>query len=449
MARPEGPPFRRILVANRGEIAVRVLRTCRRLGIEAGTVHSEADASSKWVREADASFPIGPAPVAKSYLDVEAILAAAKRFGAQAVHPGYGLLSERASFARACAGAGLVFVGPPAEALEKTGSKTASRAAAAASDVPVVPGSTRPIGSLEAAREEARRIGYPVMVKADLGGGGIGMQEVAAEEDLERAWKTCTGLSASAFGEGAVYLEKRIERPRHVEMQILVGSKGGVALGERECSIQRRNQKVVEEAPSTALDGEGRCRMSGAALRLAAAVGYRNAGTVEFLLDRARAAHFLEVNARLQVEHPVTEETTGLDLVEWQLRIAAGEEPPAPPPVRGHAIEFRVCAEDPETFLPSPGRIRELRLPSGEGIRCDFGFDSGDSIPPFYDSLIGKLVASGPTRTSAIERAVGALEGLSIEGPKTNLPLLRRIAASEAFAAADLSTEFLSRRSRA
>ncbi|HET6202189.1 MAG TPA: biotin carboxylase N-terminal domain-containing protein [Planctomycetota bacterium] len=443
------PPFRRILVANRAEIAVRVLRTCRRLGIEAASVHSEADARAKWVREADASYPLGAAPVAHSYLNVPEILAAARRFGAEAIHPGYGLLSEKASFARACAEAGFVFVGPPAGALERTGSKTASRAAAAAADVPVVPGSSRRLAGLDAAREEAKRLGFPVMLKADLGGGGIGIREVGGEPDLEAAWKACTSLGASAFGDGAVYVEKRIDRPRHLEMQVLVGAGGGgVALGERECSIQRRNQKVVEEAPSTALDGEGRCRMAGAALRLAAAVGYRNAGTVEFLLDRSGAFQFLEVNARLQVEHPVTEETTGLDLVEWQLRIAAGEEAPKPSPVRGHAIEFRVCAEDPDTFLPSPGSIRGLALPAGEGIRCDFGFDAGDTLPPFYDSLIGKLVVAGATRAQAIERASRALADLAVEGVKTNLPLLRRIAASEAFRAGDLSTDFLPRLQR-
>jgi len=442
------PPFRRLLVANRGEIALRVIRTSRRLGIEVASVHSEADAKARWVAEADASYLLGPPPAARSYLAVDAVLDAARRFGAQAVHPGYGFLSERASFARACEEANLVFVGPPPEALERSGSKTAAREAAREAGVAGVPGSIGTLRDLETARAEARRLGYPVLLKADAGGGGIGLEEVAEESALERAWNAATSRGKAYFGDGAVYLEKRLERARHVEVQLLADARGAVtALGERECSLQRRRQKVVEETPSVAVDAPLRSRLFAAARALARAIGYRNAGTVEFLLAPDGAFHFLEVNARLQVEHPVTEETTGLDLVEWQLRLAAGERLPFDEtvPARGHSIEFRVYAEDPETFLPAPGPLTAVDLPRGEGVRCDFGFGAGDSMAPFYDPMIGKLIVSGPTREAALDRARRALADARIEGTKTNLPLLRRIASSEAFAAGDFAVDSLER----
>jgi acetyl-CoA carboxylase biotin carboxylase subunit len=441
-------PFRRLLVANRGEIAVRVLRTCRRLGIEVATVHSEADAMARWVKEADASYLLGPAPAVHSYLDVEKVIGAARRFGAQAIHPGYGFLSERASFARACEEAGLSFVGPPPAALERSGSKTASRAAALEAGVVPVPGSEGLVPDLASGLEEAKRIGFPVLLKADAGGGGIGLEEVSGPDGFEKAWKACASRGKAYFGDGAVYVERKLERPRHVEVQLLADEAGTVtALGERECSLQRRRQKVVEETPSVAVDAAARARLFEAARAIARAIGYRNAGTVEFLLEPGGRFYFLEVNARLQVEHPVTEETTGLDLVEWQLRLAAGEKLPFGEvrPARGHAIEFRVYAEDPDTFLPAPGSLSLVDLPGGDGIRYDFGFGTGDAMVPYYDPLIGKLVVSAPGRAPALQRARDALGRLRIEGTRTNLPLLRRIAASEFFAAGEFSVATLER----
>ncbi|WP_290584614.1 acetyl-CoA carboxylase biotin carboxylase subunit [Alicyclobacillus sp.] len=441
--------IRKLLIANRGEIARRIARTCRRLGVRTVAVYSDADAGAPHVREADEAVRIGPAPVAQSYLNIEAILEAARQTGADAVHPGYGFLSEHAGFARACQDAGLIFVGPSPDAIHAMGSKIEARRRMVSAGVPVVPGTEAGLRDVEEALSAAERIGYPVMVKASAGGGGIGMQVVDGPEALRQAFAANAKRAASYFGDGTLFLEKRVFPARHIEIQVLFDGHGhGVYLWERECSIQRRHQKVVEEAPSPFADDDLRRRMGEAALAAASAIGYVNAGTVEFLVDEARRFYFLEMNTRLQVEHPVTEMITGLDLVEWQLRIAGGEALSfGQADVRrdGHAIECRVYAEDPVRMLPSPGTITRLELPSGDGVRNDVGVAAGSTVSPYYDAMIGKLIVHGADRGEAIARLRAALDAYVVEGIRTNVPLLRRIAAAQAFSEGRTTTDFIDR----
>jgi acetyl-CoA carboxylase biotin carboxylase subunit len=440
----------KVLIANRGEIAVRVIRACREQGLATVAVFSEADRESLHVMLADEAQPIGPAPSTESYLAVERILTAAKNAGADAVHPGYGFLAENADFAEACGAAGLTFIGPPPAAIRAMGDKTAARRIARDLGVPMVPGSVDALASDAAARAAARDIGYPVMVKAAHGGGGKGMRLVRREEDLEGALRMARGEAGAAFGNAALYLERAILEPRHIEVQILADAHGHVIhLGERECSIQRRHQKLVEESPSPFVDGPMRRRMGEAACRIAEAAGYVNAGTIEFLVDADRRFYFLEMNTRLQVEHPVTEMVTGRDLVREQLRIAAGE------PLgyaqedvawRGAAIECRINAEDPFAgWLPSPGTITGLRPAGGPWVRDDSGVYEGWTVPRFYDTLLAKLIVWGPDRDAALGRMTRALDEYRVAGVRTTIPFLRRLVGHPEFRAGRLSTGLLER----
>jgi acetyl-CoA carboxylase biotin carboxylase subunit len=443
--------LRTVLVANRGEIAVRVIRACREQGIGTVAVFSEADRESLHVLMADEAYPLGPAPASESYLAIDRVVAAALSAGADAVHPGYGFLAENADFAAACRDAGLVFVGPPPAAIRAMGDKTAARRLARDLGVPTVPGTLDPVADDATARRVAREIGYPVMIKAALGGGGKGMRLVRREEDLEAALRMARGEAGSAFGDASVYLERAIEEPRHVEVQVLADAHGAVVhLGERECSIQRRHQKLVEESPSPAVDAALRARLGDAACRIARAAGYVNAGTVEFLVDGAGAFHFLEMNTRLQVEHPVTELVTGIDLVREQLRIAAGEPlgyGQADVGSRGAAIECRINAEDPFAgWLPSPGTITGLRPASGPWVRDDSGVYEGYTVPRHYDTLLAKLVVWGADRPAAIARMARALGEYQVAGVRTTLPILARVMADGDFRAGRLSTAFLERK---
>jgi acetyl/propionyl-CoA carboxylase alpha subunit len=456
--------FKKVLVANRGEIACRVLRTCERLGIRTVAVFSDADTRMPHVAMADEAVRIGGPPVKDSYLNIPALIAAIRDTGADAVHPGYGLLSENREFAEAVAGAGAVFVGPPPAALVAFGDKFKARAVAQSVGVSPPPGSASPIapGDTEALFGEARRIGLPILVKAAGGGGGIGMQIVHEVSELERAARTCSDRARAAFGDERVYLERYLDQPRHIEVQILRDASGGmVALGERECSVQRRHQKIIEETPSPASffsgsDGaERRRELWQNALRIVEAVGYLGAGTVEFVADREGALFFLEVNARLQVEHPVTELVTGLDLVEQQLIIAAGGTlSPAvlKPSFGGHAIQARLYAEDPsKQFLPQPGRLERLSFPKElPGVRVDTGVEQGNEVTQFYDPMIAKVIAHGEDRSTAIQRLDAALAATELElvGPKgpraTNLGFLRRVLSSAAFRSGDYDTALVS-----
>ena len=444
------PLFRKLLVANRGEIAVRVMRACRECGIATVAVYSDVDREALHVRYADEAYAIGPAPSAESYLRMDRILEVARRSKAEAIHPGYGFLSENAAFPRACETAGIVFVGPPASAMELMGSKTAARRAAIEAQLPVVPGTDHDLASFEDARRVAGEVGFPVMLKAAAGGGGKGMRRVARADDLEAAWRNAPSEAANAFGDAAVYLEKYIERPRHVEIQILGDRYGSmIYLGERECSLQRRHQKVVEECPSPALDEPLRQRMGETAVRIGKLAGYVNAGTVEFLVDRERSFYFLEMNTRLQVEHPVTELVTGVDLVKEQLRIAAGEPLRLKQEdvlLRGAAIECRIYAEDPaNNFFPSPGRITALKVPAGPGVRDDSGVYQGWRVPLEYDPLLSKLVAWGSDRAEAVGRMERALDEYEVAGIKTNIRFFRRLLRHPDVVAGRLDTGLIER----
>jgi acetyl-CoA carboxylase biotin carboxylase subunit len=438
--------FDRVLVANRGEIAVRVIRALHELGIEAVAVYSTADRDALHVTLADQAVCIGPPPATESYLRISNVVAAAETTGCDAVHPGYGFLAENAGFARACADNDLVFVGPPADVVERMGDKIQAKEAMAASGVPLVPGSDG-AADLVGLREAAHAAGFPILLKASAGGGGKGMRLVASEDELERAFESASAEAAAAFGDGAVYVEKLVSPARHVEVQVLCDSEGGVlTLGERECSIQRRHQKLVEESPSAALDSETREAMEATVERACAAIGYRNAGTFEFLVGPDGAFYFIEVNCRLQVEHPVTELVTGIDIVREQLRIAAGErlEQTGRAARRGHAIEIRINAEDPARgFLPAPGTIVRFEPPLGPGVRVDTAVRSGSEIPPFYDSLIAKLVVWDETRPAAIARTERALRELVVDGIPTTRDLALDVLASSGFRRGDYSTSTL------
>lgn len=443
--------FKKILIANRGEIAVRVVRACREMDISPVAVYSEADAAALHVRLADEAYPLGPAPSVESYLRIDRVIEAARLSGAEAIHPGYGFLAENAGFARAVAGAGLVFIGPPAEAMDLMGSKTSARRAAIAAGGSVVPGTTEPLASVADARETAERVGYPVMLKAAAGGGGKGMRLVASESEIASAFENARSEAAAAFGDESVYIEKVVERPRHIEIQIFADAHGNcVHLGERECSIQRRHQKVIEECPSPIGDADLREAMGASAVRIARAANYVGAGTIEFLVsDVTRDFYFLEMNTRLQVEHPVTELVTGLDLVREQIRVAAGEPLSfTQGDVRwtGHAVECRVYAEDPEqNFMPSPGRITHLRVPAGPGVRDDGGVYEGADVSIYYDPMISKLATWGRTRDEAIERMRRALSEYVVGGIKTTLPFFREVMRDEEFIAGRLDTGFIAR----
>ena len=439
--------FGKLLVANRGEIACRIIRTARRMGIATVAVYSEADAEALHVAMADEAWPIGPSPARESYLVGARIVEVARRAGAEAVHPGYGFLSENAEFAEACAAAGLVFVGPPAEAIRAMGSKAAAKALMAAAGVPLVPGYHGEAQAPARLAAEAARIGYPVLIKASAGGGGKGMRVVEAPEAFASALAGAQGEAVASFGDSRVLIERYLAQPRHVEIQVFADTHGNVvSLFERDCSVQRRHQKVIEEAPAPGLSPERRASMGEAAIAAARAVGYVGAGTVEFIAE-GEAFHFMEMNTRLQVEHPVTEMITGQDLVEWQLRVADGERLPKLQHelgIAGHAIEARLYAEDPgRDFLPSIGRIAHLRLPAG--IRVDTGVREGDAISPHYDPMIAKLIAHGADRAAALARMRRALEACEIVGIATNLGLLRRIAAQPDFAAGRFDTGFIAR----
>jgi acetyl-CoA carboxylase, biotin carboxylase subunit len=442
--------FKRILIANRGEIAVRVIRACRDLGIESVAVFSDVDRAALHVREADQAVLVGPAPAAESYLNTEAILNAAKKTGAEAIHPGYGFFSERAAFARAVEDAGLTWIGPPPDAIERMGDKVAARKLMAAAGVPITPGSPGTLETEQEVREIANKIGFPIMIKAAAGGGGKGMRLVESDQDLGSIVRTVASEAKSSFGDGRFYVEKYLRRPRHIEVQVMADKYGNtVHVFERECSIQRRNQKVIEESPSPFITPEMRAKMGEVAVRAAKAVNYASAGTIEFLADADRNFYFMEMNTRIQVEHPVTEMVTGIDLVRTQIEIAAGAKLPFKQEdlaQRGWAIECRVYAEDPAAgFAPAPGKIETMRFPSGPGVRNDAGVYAGAEVPIFYDPMISKLVAWGATRSEAIDRMRRALGEYVIAGElRTNLDFHRWMMIQPRFLKGDFDTNFIS-----
>ena len=441
--------FRKILIANRGEIALRVILACKELGIRTVAVHSTADTDALHVKFADEDVCIGPPASRESYLNISAVLSAAEITGAEAIHPGYGFLSENAHFAEVCREVGLTFIGPPPEVIRRMGDKAEAIRTVRHAGVPTIPGSGGLLEDEEQSRQIAERIGYPVLIKAAAGGGGRGMRVVEDAADLPRQLEAASSEAMIAFGVPDVYMEKYLGQPRHIEIQVLGDTHGNLLhLFERECSIQRRHQKLVEESPSTALDAELRARMTGAALASAAAVGDVNAGTVEFLLDVTGEFYFIEMNTRIQVEHPVTEMVTGIDLIKEQIRVAAGEPisfGQEDLKIQGHAIECRINAEDPDTFVPSPGKIRTFHVPGGPGIRVDTASYAEAVIPPYYDSMIAKVIAHGNTRGEAILRMRRGLESFVVEGIKTNVKLQQRILTDEDFVRGRLSTRFMDR----
>jgi len=445
--------FKKILIANRGEIALRIISACRELGIRTVAVYSEADRDALHVRFADEDVCIGPAPSSASYLNISAIVSAAEITEADAIHPGYGFLSENAYFAEILQDCHITFIGPTPDTIRRMGDKSVARQTVAAAGVATVPGSPGPVENIDEALSFAGKVGYPVILKASAGGGGRGMRVGRDERELQEAFETARAEAEKAFGNAEVYLEKYVEEPRHIEFQIFGDRHGNLGhMGERECSIQRRHQKLIEEAPSPALDDDLRTRMGEAAVRAARSVNYQNAGTVEFLLDRSGRFYFMEMNTRLQVEHPVTEEVTGIDMVKEQIAVAAGErltfagQSLTP---RGHAIEFRINAEDPERFTPSPGRIVAFHPPGGPGVRVDTAAYQGYVIPPHYDSLIAKLIVSGRDRAEAISRGRRALDLFVVEGIQTTIPMHRRILDEPDFLDGRLSTRFMERFARA
>jgi acetyl-CoA carboxylase biotin carboxylase subunit len=442
--------FGKVLIANRGEIALRIVRACRELGVRSVAVYSDADAQAPHVRGADEAVHIGPSPSSESYLVGERIIAAAHATGAEAIHPGYGFLSEREWFARAVREAGLVFIGPPAEAIAAMGSKTSARQLAVGAGVPIVPGTTTPLRDASEAATVAQKFGYPVLLKAAAGGGGKGMRVVRDAREIEGALDAARSEARKAFGDDAVYVEKYIEGPRHVEIQVLADTHGTVwSLGERECSVQRRHQKMIEEAPSITVTPELRQRMGETAIAAARAAGYVNAGTCEFLLAADGQFYFLEMNTRLQVEHPVTELVTGLDLVQWQIRIAAGERLPPSPPAGPHgwAIECRITSESPsQGFLPSTGRIEYLHVPTGPGVRWDAGVETGTEVGLHYDPLLAKLIVWAPDRAQAIDRMHRALVELTVVGVDTSREFLLRVMEDEEFRRGAIEIQWLERR---
>lgn len=438
--------FKKLLVANRGEIAVRVLRACREMGIDSVAVYSDADRASLHVLKADEAYPIGPAPAMESYLRGDRIIDVAKRCGAEAIHPGYGFLAENADFAQQCQDSGVVFVGPTAQAMRALGDKISAQRTAQRVGVPTVPGSGNAIPDLPAACKLAERIGYPLMLKASAGGGGKGLRLVRSQSDLEQFWDVTQNEAAASFKDPTVFLEKYLQRSRHVEIQVLADRQGNVIyFPERECSLQRRHQKIIEESPCPVVNPVMRKKMGEAAVRLAQEAGYRNAGTVEFLVDQEGGFYFLEMNTRLQVEHPVTEMVTGLDLVHLQIRVAAGEPLPLRQrdiQLRGHALECRIYAEDPENqFAPSPGRVDLLEEPGGPGVRIDSGIYPGAEVPIHYDPLISKLIAYGASRQEALARSLRALSEYRIAGIATSIPFLRNLLTDPRVVAGDLHTE--------
>jgi acetyl-CoA carboxylase biotin carboxylase subunit len=442
--------FRKILVANRGEIALRVICACKELGVRAVAIYSEADRNSLHVRFADEAICIGPPPTGKSYLNIPAVISAAEIANVDAIHPGYGLLSENANFAEVCETSGIKFIGPPPELIRLMGEKEKAREAMKKAGVPMLPGSDGILNSPEEAVEWARTIGLPVIIKASAGGGGRGMRIVRKEEDVMPLYQAAQSEAAAAFGNGSLYMEKFVEHPRHIEFQVLGDMYGNVvSLGERECSIQRRHQKLLEESPSTQMTPELRDRIGGILSKTLSGLGYTNAGTVEFLMDEKRELYFIEMNTRIQVEHPVTEMVTDVDLVKSQLLLAAGErmETVLNGPVlhRGHAIECRINAENPDTFVPSAGKIKTFQPPGGTGVRLDTAAYAEGVIPPYYDSLIAKLVVRGKDRNEAISRMSRALEMFIIEGIFTTIPLHKRILADPDFRAGRFDTTFIER----
>lgn len=441
--------FQKLLIANRGEIALRIIRTCKRLGIQTAAVYSEADAESLHVKAADEAWLIGKPRVSESYLNIEKIIETAKKAGVCAIHPGYGLLSENSRFAERCLQENITFIGPPADVIAKMGSKIEARQAMEQAGIPVVPGVTKSLAGLNEAKALAESIGYPVMLKASFGGGGIGMQLIRNESELAKAYEGSQKRAADFFGDGAMYIEKYIEDARHIEIQILTDEYGNaVYLWERDCSIQRRQQKIIEEAPAPLFDENMRAKLGEAAVKAALSIGYANAGTIEFLVDSKNHFYFLEMNTRLQVEHPVTEEITGLDIVEEQLNIAAGKALPyKQKDIRrdGHAIEVRICAEDPKTFFPSPGRITDLKLPEHPNVRHECAAAPGMNITPYYDPMIAKMIVKGNSRDEAIRTLAEALSQYQVKGIKTNIPLLEDIVRSDEFRKGGVQTDFISR----
>ncbi len=441
--------FKKVLIANRGEIALRVIRACKELGVETVAVYSEADRESLHVRFADDDVCIGPPPARDSYLRIPRLIAAAEITGADAIHPGYGFLAENAEFAETCVASNIAFIGPTAEQIRVMGDKAAARKAMTEVGVPIIPGTPGPVEDVDEALGFARQIGFPVIIKAAAGGGGKGMRVAKDADDFARSFQLARSEALSAFGNGDVYVEKYLSRPRHIEFQILGDRHGHVIhLGERDCSVQRRHQKLIEEAPSPAVTPELRARMGAAAVAGAKAINYVGAGTIEMLLDTDGSFYFMEMNTRIQVEHPVTEMLTGVDLVKEQIRVAAGEPLSITemPPLRGHVIEVRVNAEDPaRNFQPSPGTITTFHPPGGPGVRLDSHVYAGYAVPPYYDSLLGKLICQGRDRAEAIVRVRVALEGFVIEGVTTTIPFLARVMQNPRFQAGEVDTKFLER----